>query len=61
VSRTLVVLFHPLIVPVCPDEVNVLPTSKAPVISLRTKCALYDNSGGLVLLYLNPEFLIFVA
>ena len=61
VSRTLVLVSQPLIVPVCPDEVRVFPTAKVPVTSLRTKCALKVGSGGLLAVYLNPELVIFAS
>ena len=61
VVSTFVSLSQDLIVPVWPDEVKVLPAAKVPVTSLRTKCALNDFSGGLLAVYLNPAFVIFVA
>ena len=60
VSRTFVFVSQLLIVPVWPDETRVFPAAKVPDTSFKTKCALKEGSGGLLSVYLNPAFVIFV-
>ena len=56
VSRTCVEVSNPVIVPVW--LVNVFPAAKVPVISLRTKCAVGNISGGSTTLYRKPPSVI---